>query len=268
MPDKEIKSIRIEIIQFLRETDDQQGIKLYKEVKKIESEDSIYKVNPHEVHSKEELLNALNTICKSITEPTLMTLHIDSHGCEDGIGIDGGDNFISWEELYAHLRPINEKLHNTLMLIMSVCIGAGMMTRLEPKKRAPYMAFIANTREITFKDAAKGFPEFYRTYRTALDFRTALKALNDSIGFSEPLPDGKHKTEFFAYSSKELFDQVMNPDRDPENFKKIALSQKYSDPTMTDEEKIAVARTMIINDAERFRPHFNFQDVIYETTLK
>ena len=262
MPDKETTSIRIEIVQFLTEDDEQQGMELYEVIKRIEAEDPIYKVKPHEVHTKEQFLKALDDICDSITEPTLLTLHIDSHGCEEGIGIDGRANFISWTELFDHIRPINEKLHNTLMLVLSVCTGAGIMTRLEPQKRAPYMAYIANTREITFPDAAKAFPEFYRTYRTVLDFPAALKALNDTIDFSEPLPDGRKKTEFFVYSSKELFDQVMNPDRDPENFRKIALSMRYTDPSMTDEEKIEVARRMIIKEADRLRPYFNFQDVL------
>lgn len=261
MPDQEIRHIRIEIIQFLRETDEQQGINLYKEIKKIESEDSIYKVTLHKVHDKNGFLNAIDEIYHTIDEPSLVTLHIDSHGCEEGIGIDHTANFVSWQELYAHIRPINIKVHNTLMLVMSVCEGGGIMTKLEPRERAPFMAFIANTRPVSFKDAAIGFPLFYKYYRTPLDFPTALKDLNKSIDFTILLPDGREKAEFFVYSSRELFEQLMNPDRDPDNFKKIALSQTYSDPLMTDEEKITVARKIIIRQAEQFRHYFNFQDL-------
>lgn len=261
MPDQEIKCIKIEIIQFLRETDDPQGVKLYEEIKKIESEDSIYEVRLHEVHDKNSFFSALDDIYNTITEPSIVTVHIDSHGCEDGVGIDHSANFVSWQELYAHIRPINIKVHNTLMLIMSVCEGGGMMTRLEPWNRAPFMAFIANTRPVSFNDAAIGFPLFYKYYRSPLDFSRALDALNNSIDFTVTLPDGRKKTEFFVYSSRELFEQVMNPDRDPDNFKNIALSQTYSDSSITDEEKIILARRIVIQKADQLRPYFNFQDI-------
>lgn len=159
MCDNQIKHIRIAIIQFLRDKDPMYneiplGANLYKEVKVIEGEDPMYSVTYDEADNKAQFLKDLDDISDSIKEPTLLTLHIVTHGCEGGIGIDGGQNFIPWKELYDHIRPINIKLHNTLMLVMSVCVGAGIMTRLNPRDRAPFMAFIANTRSVTFNDAA------------------------------------------------------------------------------------------------------------------
>lgn len=53
----------------------------------------------------------------------------------------------------------------------------------------------------------------------------------------------------------------MNLDRDPDNFKNIALSQTYSDSSITDEEKIILARRIVIQKADQLWPYFNFQDI-------
>ena len=260
MANQEIKCRRIAIIQFLRDCDEPQGEKLYEEIKELENTEQDFVISCTVAKSKEEFFKAIDNLCKELIEPTLVTLHLDTHGCEDGIGIDRFDNFITWHELYEHIRPINIKLHNTLMIVMSVCVGAGIMTCLEPNNRAPFMAFIGNTRSVLFSDAAKGFPLFYKNYRTPLDFPKALESLNSVIDFKEPLPGGMKKTEFFVYSSQEMFEQVMNPDRDKSNFKDIVLKMKFNDTSITDEEKIKIARTMIINEANRLRDFFNFQD--------
>ncbi len=60
MPDKEIKQIRVAIIQFLRDKDPiyqetPLGANLYDEIKVIEDEDSIYRVTYHEADDNNDI---------------------------------------------------------------------------------------------------------------------------------------------------------------------------------------------------------------------
>lgn len=63
-------------------------MRLYEQVKSIENENSTYSITRGEVHNKEELLKVIEEICTSISEPTLLTIHVDSHVYERGFGTD------------------------------------------------------------------------------------------------------------------------------------------------------------------------------------
>ena len=259
MEDVEIKRTGIVIIEWLRPDDPKLGEELYNNILYKEREYENYFVKLYTVSNKDEFTSTLQNLIDSIKEGTLLTLHIVAHGCEDGLGPDM-KNFVNWKELFSYTRQLNIILHNTLLLILSSCVGGGILSYIEPEKRAPYMAFIANTRSVLIKDARKGFPLFYNDYKTPLDFKEALLRLNGSIDFSEELEPGVKKTEFFIMSASHTFDEVFNPDRDPKHFDSIVDTLMPPTPFIPQELRREKARELFIAEGKRLKPYFLFQE--------
>lgn len=258
MTNIEIKKTGIIIIEWLKPKDPSLGKELYAEIKSKEIDYPNYFVEFYSVSNKEEFVNTLQKLINSITKGTLLTLHIVSHGCENGLGPDDAD-FIDWKELFFYTRQLNIILNNTLLLVLSSCVGGGILSFIEPEKRAPYMAFIANTRSVLMKDAKNGFSQFYKGYNTPLDFNDALLRLNGAIDFTEELEPGVKKTEFFIMSASHTFDEVFNPDRDPENFNTIIDKLMPPNPIIPQELRYQKARELFIEKGKRLKPYFMFE---------
>lgn len=259
MNDVEIARTGIIIIEWLRPCDPKLGQELYNDIRDKETYFENYFVELYSVSNKNEFIDSLQKIIDSTKEGSLLTLHIVSHGYENGLGTDM-NNFVNWAELFSYTRQLNIILHNTLLLVLSSCVGGGILSYIEPEKRAPYMAFIANTRSVLIKDARKGFPLFYKGYKTPLDFKDALSRLNDSIDFTEELEPGIKKTEFFIMSASHTFDEVFNPDRDVENFNRIIDKLLPPNSIIPQELRRIKARELFIAEGKRLKPYFTFQD--------
>lgn len=259
MEDMEITKTGIVIIEWLRPGDPKLGQELYNEIKHKETERDDYFVDIYSASNKSDFLAVLQGLINTTEKGTIFTLHIVTHGCEDGLGLDPS-NFVNWRELFFYTRKLNIKMHNTLLLVLSSCVGGGILSYIEPEKRAPYMAFIANTRSVLIKDARNGFSQFYRDFYTPLDFSNALVRLNRAIDFSEELEAGVKKTEFFIMSASHTFDEVFNPDRDPEYFNSIIDKIMPPNPMMSQELRRIKARELYIEKGKRLKPYFIFQE--------
>ena len=220
MEDLNINRTGIVILQWLRNEDPQLGEELYFQIRNKETQFDNFFVTFYKATNQKEFTDSLQKMIDTLEEGTIFTLHIVAHGYEDGLGTDLSTS-IKWKELFYYTRQLNIKMHNTLLIVLSSCVGGGILSYIDPTQRAPYMAFIGNTRDVLIKDARKGFPLFYEGYRSPLDFVKGLKALNESIDFSEELEPGKRKTEFFIMSAAQSFDEIFNPDRDPIFFAKV-----------------------------------------------
>lgn len=259
MENFEISKEGIVIIQWLRPTDQQLGVELFQKVSKKEGEKENYFVKFYQVNNKSEFVESLKELVATTEKGTLFTLHIVAHGNKDLIGIDETNN-ISWKELFQYTRQLNVIMGNNLLLVLSSCVGGGILSHIEPKERAPYRAIIANTRTVFMKDANLGFEAFYNEFYNILDFPKGLKALNEAIDFSEELGPGIKKTEFFIMSSEQTFDEVFNPDRDPAHFESVINKIMPPMPGIPQEKRIEKAKELFREHGERLKPHFNFQD--------
>lgn len=234
------------------------GQELYDSLKDKENQDN-YFVELHCTRTKQNFETVLQHLIDTTQEGTIFTLHILSHGNEDGIGTSPSD-FMCWKELFSFTRQLNVIMHNTFLIVLSSCVGGGILSYIEPKDRAPYMAIIGNTREVMIKDAQKGFPLFYQDYFSPKDFAKGLERLNNSIDFSEVLPSGEKKTKFFIMTAASSFDEIFNPDRDPVFFDSVVdriMPQKYNIPQELRREK---ARELWHKHGEKLKPYFTFQD--------
>lgn len=260
MKNFEITKEGIVIIQWLRDGDSQLGEELYDKIKHKEKERANYFVDYYKVNSKTDFISVLERLINETEEGTIFTLHIVSHGDEKRIGTEIGTNEVRWGELFYYTRQLNVIMGNNLLLVLSSCVGGGILSHIEPEKRAPYKAIIGNTREVMMTDAQKGFAAFYADYYNILDFPKALKALNESIDLSEEIEPGREKTEFFIMSAEHSFSEVFNPDRDPANFERIINELMPPNPLIPQELRIAEAKKLFKKKGEELKPHFCFQD--------
>ena len=260
MKDFEITKEGIVVIQWLKGGDPQLGEELYNMIRHKEGERPNYFVEFHKADSKDEFIAVLKDLINNTKEGTLFTLHIVSHGDEDRIGTEIGKNEMRWAELFYYTRHLNEIMCNNLLLVLSSCVGGGILSHIEPEERAPYRAVVANTREVNMIDAQNGFAAFYHDYYNILDFPQAIKALNGEIDFSKEILPGKKKTEFFIMSAEESFDAVFNPDRDPANFKRIVDKLMPPTPCIPQELRVEKLKEILRKRGEELRPHFTFQD--------
>lgn len=260
MKDFEITKEGIVVIQWLRTTDPQLGLDLYQKINKKEAEKENFFVKYYQVNTKSEFVATLKELVDTTKKGTIFTLHIVAHGNEDLIGIDAGANNISWHELFEYTRKLNIIMGNNLLLVLSSCVGGGMLSHIEPEKRAPYRAIIANTRKVLMKDAHIGFEAFYKDYYTILDFAKSLEALNKVIDFKKELEPGKKKTEFFIMSSEQSFDEVFDPDRDTAHFESVVNKLMTPNPMIPQDKRIEKAKEVFREYGKRLKPHFNFQD--------
>lgn len=259
MNDFEITKEGIVIIQWLRPGDPQLGEQLYSFISHKETEREHYFVKFFKVGTKEEFIAVLEDLVNTTKEGIIFTLHIVAYGNESVIGVSLTDN-ITWGELFYYTRKLNVIMGNNLLLVLSSCVGGGILSHIEPEDRAPYRAVIANTRAVMMHDAHKGFESFYKDYFTILDFPNSLKALNTSIDFSEEIEPGKKKTEFFIMSAEASFDAVFDPDRDPAHFKSIVDKLMPPTPLIPQELRVEKLKELHRNRGKELKPHFIFQD--------
>lgn len=256
MENFEVSKQGIVVIQWLKPSDPQLGLELFQKINKKESEKENYFVRFYQVSTKTDFVKVLKELVDTTEKGTIFTLHIVAHGNKDIIGIDSESNNISWKELFEYTRQLNVIMANNLLLVLSSCVGGGILSYIEPKKRAPYRAIIANTREIFMKDANQGFEAFYQEFYNILDFPKGLEALNKAIDFSEELRPGKKKTEFFIMSSEETFDEVFNP----VYFESVINKIMPPTPEIPQEKRVEKVKELFRAYGKKLKLHFNFQD--------
>lgn len=187
-------------------------------------------------------------------------MHIVTHGYERSLGPEIKTNEIKWAELFTYTRQLNEIMGNNLLLVLSSCVGGGILSCLQPEQHAPYRAIIANTREVFMKDAINGFHAFYSKYYNMLDFVERIKALNNAIDYSEEIESGKKKVEFFIMSAEHSFDEVFNPDRDPVFFKSVVDKILPPNEDIAQELRVQKAKELFKKKGQKLKPHFMFED--------
>ena len=164
----EITKYEIVIIQSLKDGDLRTGEMLYDRLSTMlpfKYPDTSVKF--YNVKDKRELAKAFCTIFNQIENGELVTLQIETHGCEEGIKLTSGE-LVTWKEFFGIIRPINEKMLNLLLVCMSMCYGGALITHFEPEKRAPYRAFIGAGSTIKAGVLLDGFSAFYENYHNLL----------------------------------------------------------------------------------------------------
>lgn len=252
----EIKRWGIVVIQSLNPNDIKTGESLYKDVlqykeyHKSESFSVFYDVN-----SSEEFRMAVQDIEKSLLEGDILTLQIETHGCDEGIGLNNGE-ILKWKDFYDIIRLLNIKTGHLLFVVMAMCKSIAMISAIDPEKRAPYRAFICTTRMVTSDEIYRGFLAFYEKYFNLLDIAQALNALQEEV------MDENGNSPFQVLSAESIFDETFNPNRDISGLVDNLLMQLNI--PITDSTRSSMTcniRQLLDNMHNRFYNYYNFKDL-------
>lgn len=257
----EINKYTIIIIQSLKDDDLKTGELLYNRLSStlpIKYPDTSVKF--YDVKDKSELAVAFHKIYTEIEDGELVTLQIETHGCEEGIELTSGE-LVTWKEFFGIIRPINEKMLNLLLVCMSMCYGGALITQLEPEKRAPYLAFIGTGSTIKAGVLLDGFAVFYDNYHNLLDTFAAYEAMKGAT-----IDADTGISPFWFMSSEDVFQKTLDPDRDPEHFRHMVneqyVKQKVEGRDVTWDQVANEIRELLVDTYKRYYDNFTFRDLI------
>lgn len=253
----EIKQWGIVVIQSLNYEDIKTGESLYKDIlrykcySKKESFSSFYNV-----HSVQDFRSAIKDIENSLIEGDILTLQVETHGCDEGIGLSCGE-ILKWKDFYDIIRPLNVKTGHLLFIIMAMCKSVAMISSINPEERAPYRAFIYTTRLVNADEIYRGFVAFYENYFNLLDIAQALKALQEEV------KDENGFSPFQALTAESVFDETFDPNRT--NFTEVVKAEltRLNIPISASTESVMSndLQKLLTELHDKFYNYYNFKDL-------
>ena len=159
-PNTEIKRWGIVVVQSLTSNDVKTGeilyhdVLQYKEYHKRESFSSFYDVN-----SSDDFRLAVLYIEKSLSEGDILTLQLETHGCDEGIGFNNGE-ILKWKDFYNIIRTLNIKTGHLLFVVMAMCKSITMISSINPEKRAPYRGLSVQRERLLLTKYTEAFLPF------------------------------------------------------------------------------------------------------------
>lgn len=103
-------------------------------------------------------------------------LHFEIHGSETGITLANND-FVSWENVYNTILPINIAMHNELFITMAVCCGAFFLTGTRFDKPSAFRGVIGSFIPIKVYDLELRYESFYLELLSSLNINSAYEEL-------------------------------------------------------------------------------------------
>lgn len=260
--DSEIDEIGIVVIQSLSNKESQTGLELCNEVlhyKEFQQHDTKYFLWKYTPYSKSEFIEAIDNILIRQNSKMIFTLHIESHGNDDGVVLASGE-VVPWHDFMNLIRPINIQMQHMLILVLAMCLGGAIISTIDSKKRAPYRACICSYKEVTVDQIRRGFSAFYSEYTSPLDIVKGIAALQ--VELSNP---NNQYGPFRIFSARDVFIQTFNLDRDLMtkehliNMAYVATRSKGISCTKEDIEKDI--RETFKKEIEENLPYYDFKDI-------
>lgn len=91
-------------------------------------------------------------------------LHFSCHGNNDGIGLTDG-TFVTWSQLRAKLRRLNEALSGGLLLCLSACNGThACRMAMHTDSERTFWAVVSNSQSPQWSEAAIAYITFYANF--------------------------------------------------------------------------------------------------------
>ena len=214
----------------------------------------LYKVN-----TVEEFEQAIRTIIGKHQENEMLALHIETHGCEDGLGLASGE-LLPWNHFLDLCRELNNELSGLLVVTTALCCSLSMITAIDPSQRAPFLAVVITRGIVKTGEVMRGYAEYFKIYRKVLDIGAAKDALRQEVnsGTVESSP-------FEMITAAWLFDEITDIDRDTDAFKHIVNDwyciRKSIDQTYTRERIEMEIRTIFKDLAENKRDYYLYKDL-------
>jgi hypothetical protein len=109
--------------------------------------------------TKADLLRAI----ESAASPRGRIVHIECHGCEDGLGDGSGIEFLTWNELNLPLQILNEASNCNSLVFVAACLGFAGISALASGPRAPAAALVGPADSLSPAELFAATVAFYQT---------------------------------------------------------------------------------------------------------
>lgn len=128
--------------------------------------------------SREQFLKVLDRVHDDcIATGKLPLLHIECHGCPDGLQMANGE-LVPWHDIRQRFISINIASHLNLIVVLAACYGMHVLNLATAPDRAPFWAAIAPEKEVYAGHVQTAFGAFYAELFEELDGDAAMTALN------------------------------------------------------------------------------------------
>lgn len=255
--DTEIKRFKIIVIQSLKSDDLKTGKELYDGTlkwKNIISKDVLTEF--YDVSSKEEFLNTIDYINQNLEEGDILTLQLEAHGCDKGIGFSN-DDIIEWKEFQDAVRKVNITIGGLLIVCLAMCFGGATISTIDFNNRAPYLAIIAPFKDVPAAAVEEGFRIFYSDYNNLLDIANAMNKIQSTSIDRDGTPF------FYVLSSEEIFDKTFDPNLALANYKRLVECHLTSDNSPENIAKTELEiKSKFIAIKNEYRGYYLFKDII------
>ena len=168
----------IHVIESLRPNDEKTEQNLYNDFLKHQPTryDGLH-VDLKVVSQKDEFLQYL----KSLRDTSFVydynpIIHIEAHGCEDGIQLTSYE-VVKWDEIEPILREINVAKNMNLLVTMGTCKGGYFTKRMTPPDYAPVFGIVGPLQDIDSPKLEASFSEFYQELLRSFNISKAIQRI-------------------------------------------------------------------------------------------
>lgn len=109
-------------------------------------------------------------------------LHLEAHGAKDHSGFATADkSYCTWHNLKALVIPLNIATNLNVVIVLATCYGGSFTKAITTTDRAPVLAVIGPTRQISAGHVDTDFPSFYKTFFGTGSLKEAVAALTANV---------------------------------------------------------------------------------------
>lgn len=159
-----IKTTNVWIIEWLPPDDQKTGRQLHEWIQSRRPKWSHYL----KCSTKDEVISCIKkATLRAEKYRFIPVLHIEAHGCEDGLvgpNEKGEIELFSWNELTEPLQKLNLATHCNLIVVVAACIGFAAILAMVRGPRAPAIAIVGPEEQIEVGRLFDGTKEFYRRW--------------------------------------------------------------------------------------------------------
>ena len=182
----------------------------------------------YSVKTESEFHNVLTEITDNLEDGSVVALHFETHGGEQGLQLTSGE-IVSWTSLHEMLRPLNTAQMGLLTISFAACYTFPFLWSIDITERSSFRAALFTMRNMTVDEIERGFLSYYERYFNLLDVSKALTAIQEEV-----YDEDRNRSPFQLITAEWAFDQISNPDNNP-NFKEIVMTQ-YAKMSITSPE--------------------------------
>ncbi len=170
----------VDVIEWLGPTDRPTGTEVAALIRQSAHAHSIpVEVRHRGTNTSGELRAHITDITKDfIAAGRRPIIHIETHGCIDGIGVPGGD-YITWRDLQTELTPLNQALGLGLLVLVGACEGIWGLQMNQPADRATFYCLIGPPKPIDEDALFDCWSRFYPVLFACRDAVAAFHAANE-----------------------------------------------------------------------------------------